>query len=112
MTSCIRQILVIIFLFGVYGSLFAGSAQEKSEISSLDSIMPLIDLIDPDEVLNLCDYNGDKYVEHISYIEDTEGKLDISDVIHKDFVKGRTGVQNMGVTPSVYWFKVTINNDS
>src|SRR5690606_38463015 len=84
----------------------------KSEISSLDSIMPLIDLIDPDEVLNLCDYNGDKYVEHISYIEDTEGKLDISDVIHKDFVKGRTGVQNMGVTPSVYWFKVTINNDS
>lgn len=65
-----------------------------------------------EEVLAVSDYNDKKYVEHIRYFEDKEGNMSVEDVLNQEFTKGKPGVQNMGVTSSVFWFKITIKNDS
>ena len=46
-------------------------------------------------------------------LEDKTGKLTIDDVIPRnDFVKAKSIIQNYGFTNSVYWVRLTVQNDS
>lgn len=107
----IRILLILIF---TWISFIGLASQESTSLSP--ATLPLMRLQFPDynkeEVLTFSSYNNKKYVEHIRYFEDKEGTLSVEDVVNQEFTKGKPGVQNMGVTSSVYWFKITINNDS
>src|SRR5690554_6761237 len=65
----------------------------------------------PVEAIRFSDYDTGKYLDRIRYFEDVEGTMTIDDMIHQTFHPGKPGVQNMGVSPSIYWFKIRLYND-
>src|SRR5690606_1214081 len=65
-----------------------------------------------EDVIDVSSCDAKKYAQHILYYEDRTGKLSIEEILHQPFTKGKPGVQNMGVTSSVYWFKITVHNDT
>lgn len=64
------------------------------------------------DTLYVSDYDNNQYIENILYYEDGSQQLSIEDIAAKKFLKGAPGVQNMGVSPAVFWFKLTVHNDS
>lgn len=57
-------------------------------------------------------YDNNQYIENIYYYEDVTRQLSVEEIVNKPFVMGAEGVQNMGVSPSVFWFRITVNNDT
>ncbi|PIE40734.1 MAG: hypothetical protein CSA49_06945 [Gammaproteobacteria bacterium] len=52
---------------------------------------------------------------YLEYLEDTEGQLEIEDILldhksSKNWTKNTKQVPNMGMTNSVFWFRLTISN--
>ncbi|MDC0254828.1 sensor histidine kinase [Bacteriovoracales bacterium] len=47
-------------------------------------------------------------VKTIEYFEDSRGKLEINDVLLESFLLASTDIPNLGLSSSVYWFRVTL----
>lgn len=63
-------------------------------------------------IVRFSDYNNGRYIDRIQYYEDTSRTMTIGDVVAREFRTCKQNVQNMGVSPSVFWFKFRLHNDS
>lgn len=92
---CLRTVFLVLIALLCFNAIFAASNTD----SNTDTVY-------------FSDYNNNQYIENILYYEDVSQQLAIEDIAAKKFLKGTPGVQNMGVSPSVFWFKLTVHNDS
>ena len=51
---------------------------------------------------------AESVVKTIEYFEDSSGKLEINDVLLESFLLSSTDIPNLGLSSSVYWFRVSL----
>jgi len=81
-------------------------------IVSCNTVTSATDSIYRDGIVSFSEYASGQYLEEIQYYEDTSRQLTIDNIVDTVFTKGKSGVQNMGVSASVFWFKIILRNDS